>query len=83
MHMPSSPPGLYRHPRTGVYWIRRRIPSDLVPTFGRRIVQETLGTKERRLAEALYSERMGELGRTWQALIAAQSAHLSPRTIAA
>ena len=26
---------------------------------------------------------MGEFARTWQALIAAQSAHLSPRTIAA
>ena len=47
------------------------------------MMQETLGTKDPRLAEALYLERMGEIGRTWQAYIASQSGGLSRKTIAA
>ena len=49
-------------------------------TLGRRTIQETLGTNDRRLAEALFLGRMGEITRTWNALMAGRSA-LGRRTI--
>lgn len=34
-----------RHPRTGGYWFRRRVPDHLRPIIGRREITKTLGTK--------------------------------------
>ncbi len=79
--MASLPPGLFKHPRTGMYWIKRRVPADLVSTLGRRTVQETLGTKDLRQAEGMYLERMGKIVRAWAAL-AADRSPMSRRTVA-
>ena len=62
-----------RHPRTGGYWFRRRVPDHLRPIIGRREITKTLGTKS--LAEAkrlsrpyadatddLFDEALGRLG---------------------
>ena len=36
----------YKHPRTGVYYFRQRVPTDLRPLVGDKIVSRSLGTKE-------------------------------------
>ena len=35
----------YKHPKTGMYWFRRRVPDALRPYVGKTILQRTLDTK--------------------------------------
>lgn len=62
-----------RHPRTGGYWFRRRVPDHLRPVIGRREITKTLATKSldeakrrsRTLADAtdaLFDEAEGREG---------------------
>jgi integrase len=62
-----------RHPRTGGYWFRRRVPDHLRPIIGRREITKTLGTKclseakrlSRPYADAtdqLFDEALGRVG---------------------
>lgn len=63
---------IQRHPRTGGYWFRRRVPDHLRPIIGRREIIKTLGTKclaeakrlSRPYADAtddLFDEALGRL----------------------
>jgi len=36
----------WRHPKTGIYWFRRRVPVRLRPIVGKKMLQRTLGTKD-------------------------------------
>jgi integrase len=36
----------FKHPRTGIYWFRKRVPADLVEVVGRKEVTESLGTRD-------------------------------------
>lgn len=46
--MPMLPTGLHRHPKTGVYYYRQRIPADILSCYsGRREVICSLRTKSR------------------------------------
>jgi hypothetical protein len=36
----------WKHPKTGVYWLRKRIPDDLRPILGKREEKRSLGTKD-------------------------------------
>jgi integrase len=36
----------FKHPRTGIYWFRKRVPADLVGVVGRREVTASLGTRD-------------------------------------
>src|SRR5215213_2492766 len=36
----------FKHPRTGIYWVRKRVPADLVGMVGRREVTASLGTRD-------------------------------------
>lgn len=62
-----------RHPRTGGYWFRRRVPDHLRAVIGRREITKTLGTKclseakrlSRPYADAtdrLFDEALGRVG---------------------
>jgi hypothetical protein len=42
----------HKHPKTGVYWIRKRVPADLVPVVGKAEVTRSLGTKDRCRSQA-------------------------------
>jgi hypothetical protein len=35
----------FKHPKTGVYWLRKRLPADIAESSGRSIITKTLGTK--------------------------------------
>lgn len=42
--------GLLKHPRTGIYWYRRGVPAAARKAFGKREINQTLGTQDRRKA---------------------------------
>jgi integrase len=73
-------PGLYVHPKTKMFWIRRRVPAEIASVVKKRLIQKSLGTKDRRLAETLYFEQMGDLTRAWTGL-ASRGQSLSERSI--
>ncbi|WP_082504562.1 DUF6538 domain-containing protein [Methylobacterium sp. Leaf111] len=58
----------WRHPKTGMYWYRRRIPKDLRFLLGRNEERKTLGTKEPALARTRYLEKAAEVEVRWARL---------------
>ncbi len=44
---------LWKHPKTNVYYFRKRIPADLVKACGREIIKQSLHTKDRKEADKL------------------------------
>lgn len=44
---------LHKHPKTGVYYFRKRIPKELVSVIGKREFKKSLNTKNRKEAEKL------------------------------
>lgn len=45
--------GLFKHPKTGIFYYRKTIPEGLRDTFGRREIKKSLGTKDREQAKVL------------------------------
>jgi len=54
----ALPRGMYPHPKTGVYWVRKDVPRDLQGLVGKTSLKLTLGTKDRRKADALFHDVM-------------------------
>ena len=46
----------WKHPKTGVYWYRRRIPADLIDIVGRGEEKFSLRTKDPAEAKRLHAE---------------------------
>ncbi|WP_205965823.1 DUF6538 domain-containing protein [Paracoccus liaowanqingii] len=61
-------PSPIKHPKTGVYYLTVRSPSDLVRSGLRSVVKESLRTKDPAEAKRRFSLRYEELQREWQAL---------------
>jgi integrase len=64
-------PRPHKHPKTGVYYLRVRVPVDLVKVVGKPLVKVTLGTKDPALAKELFSDKARELAARWKTLRAA------------
>ena len=64
MKMPSP----WKHPETGMYYIRVAIPADLVAVYGKNPFKRTLGTKELSKAKALFLESHADLLKKWDAV---------------
>ncbi len=58
----SSP---WKHPKTGMYWVRRRVPSHLVERLGKREEKKSLGTKDPVEAKRLYTQANAEIEARW------------------
>jgi len=58
----------WRHPKSGVYYLRVRVPGDLVGVAGRSIEKQSLGAKD--VSEALirFSKAMADLVERWTKL---------------
>ncbi|WP_313064700.1 site-specific integrase [Achromobacter animicus] len=66
--MPALPTGLVCHPDSGTYYLRRRIPTDLLPCYpGKREFSRSLRTKNYRAALELHRLAEAELTSEWQA----------------
>jgi len=50
----------HKHPRTGTYWFRARVPTDLVAVVGRREVTRSLRTKSPSEAKVRWAEVRAE-----------------------
>lgn len=61
MKMPTP----WKHPDTGIYHLRLRVPADLVALIGKRFIKRTLGTKDHATAKALFIERHAALSKEW------------------
>jgi len=66
MVLPLSRP--WRHPKSGVYWYRRRVPKDLQPLLQRIELKESLGTKDPVLARIRFLHKACEVEGLWSNL---------------
>jgi len=58
----SSP---WKHPKTGMYWVRRRVPTHLVERVGKREEKRSLGTKDPAEAKRLFTQVNAEIEARW------------------
>ncbi len=70
MHMALRTCRPYKHPKTGVYWIKRRVPERLKDRLGKAVHQQTLGTKDPREAAVRFVEALADLNERWARLSA-------------
>jgi integrase len=61
-------PRPYKHPKTGIYYFRARVPHDLVKAVGKPLVKVTLRTKDPALAKELFAEKAKEIAGRWKTL---------------
>ncbi len=54
-----------KHPRTGIYWFRKRVPGDLVERIGRKEVTQSLDTRDPLEAKRLFAEVLKEHEVRW------------------
>jgi len=77
----------WKHPKTGYYWLRKRVPDDLRPIVGKLEHKQSLRTKDPGEARRLHAEKLAELEARWECLRhppaespeASQLIHLSER----
>ncbi|MCO6049546.1 hypothetical protein NGM99_07045 [Mesorhizobium sp. RP14(2022)] len=55
----------FKHPRTGIYWLQKRVPQDLVSTLGRKEVTQSLGTRDPAEAKRKLAIELAELESQW------------------
>lgn len=64
--MPMLPTGLHRHPQSGVYYLRRRIPSDVLICYpGKKEATLSLRTKDYRTAVERHRNEEVRLTEEW------------------
>ncbi|GEP12506.1 DUF6538 domain-containing protein [Methylobacterium gnaphalii] len=57
-----------RHTKTGIFWLRKRVPSDLVPRVGRAMEYFSLQTREPAEARQRHAEAIARLEAGWAKL---------------
>ena len=57
-----------RHPKTGVYWFRKRVPAAVRAKVGKDAVTRSLRTKDIKEAKARFLEVAAEFEREWAAM---------------
>ncbi len=68
MHMVLAMSRPSRHPKTGIFWLRKRVPSDLVARVGRAIEYFSLQTREPGEAKQRHAEAVARLEARWAEL---------------
>lgn len=75
-------PRPFKHPKTGVYYFRARVPADLVAKVGKGEVKISLGTKDPQLAKSLFSDKEREVSKRWGVLRSAPEALTQKQIVA-
>ena len=57
-----------KHPKTGVFYLRKRVPADLIALVGRPTIKRSLGTKDVAEARRLHAEALAEIEARWRNL---------------
>lgn len=55
----------WKHPKTGMYWLRKRVPEELRDVLGKREEKRSLKTKDPKLAKARLAEELALLEQKW------------------
>ena len=55
----------WKHPTTGIYWLRKRVPDDLRAAVGKREEKFSLKTREPVEAKRLHAEALAALEQRW------------------
>jgi hypothetical protein len=55
----------WKHPKTGIYWLRKAVPEDLRPLIGKREEKRSLKTRDPAEAKRRHSEAFTELDTQW------------------
>jgi integrase len=63
--MPLAMARPWKHPDTGIYWLRRRVPEALRPLVGKREIRQTLATRDISEAKQRHAEALAKLERQW------------------
>lgn len=53
------------HPKTGVFWLRRQVPKDLLPLVGRREEKASLGTNDVGEAKHRFAAHAAQVEARW------------------
>ena len=51
----------FKHPKTGIFWLRKRVPKDLVPVIGKAEVSRSLETRDPAEAKTRHLQALAEL----------------------
>ncbi len=58
----------FHHPKTGVFWLRKRVPTDLVAVVGSKEERFSLKTRDPAEAKRRHAEELAKLERRWAEL---------------
>jgi hypothetical protein len=58
----------WKHPKTGLYWLRKRVPDALRGKLGRREIRRSLGTRDPAEAKLRHAQALAALETQWQNL---------------
>jgi integrase len=58
----------WKHPDSGYYWFRKRVPDDLRDAIGKREERFSLGTREPNEAKRLHAQKLAEVEERWSNL---------------
>lgn len=78
LHMPRP----VKHPKTGVYYFRQRVPADLLQVVGRKEVMISLRTKDPAAAKERHAAEERKISQRWKALRAAETPLTHPQIVA-
>ena len=76
--MPLAMSRPWKHPKTGIYWLRKRVPDGLLALVGKREELRTLGTRDPAEAKVRHAAALAEIEARWATLRAGPK-HLSER----
>ncbi|HEY4847876.1 MAG TPA: DUF6538 domain-containing protein [Methylocella sp.] len=65
VHMALAMARPWKHPKTGIFWLRKPIPDDLRPLLGKREEKQSLGTRDPNEAKRVHARELAELGERW------------------
>ena len=68
VHMALAMTRPWKHPKTGIFWLRRRIPKDLVDLLGKREEKRSLGTRDPAEAKRRLVQVLAEVDSAWVVL---------------
>src|SRR3954451_6925890 len=70
--MALSMPRPYKHPNTGIYWLRKRMPDAVQPLIGKREIRRSLKTTDPTEGKRRHREAPAGLETKWANLKAGQ-----------
>jgi hypothetical protein len=66
--MPLAMARPWKHPKTGIYWLRKRVPEDLLRLVGKREEKRSLGTRDPVAAKRLHAAALADIELQWSNL---------------